>query len=66
MILLGSYLLLDKKNKDHIKTKDGYLGIYSFEYDYLYKKKRLLKANISKLKYALNNQKIKLNNLNKM
>ena len=40
---VGSNISYDyKKNKDHIKTKDGYIGLYSFEYNYLYKKKRLL------------------------
>ena len=63
---VGSNISYDyKNNKDHIKTKEGFVGLYYFEYNYLYEKKRLLKANISKLKYALNNQKTKLNNLNK-
>jgi IS605 OrfB family transposase len=54
-----------KNNKDHIKVKNKYYGLYYFEYEYLYKMIKKLKSNISKLKYALNNTKTNLANLDK-
>ena len=60
----GSNISYDyKNNKYQIKTRDGYVGIYYFEYNYLLKIIRRLKSNISKLKYALNNTKTNLENI---
>lgn len=62
----GSFISYDfNKNKDHIWLKDKYVGLYFFEYQYVYANLRKFKNIKSKLIYKLNNYQNKLNNLDK-
>ena len=62
----GSFLSYNfNKNKDHIWLKNKYVGLYFFEYQYIYVNFKKYKNIKSKLTYKLNNYQNKLKNLDK-